>query len=583
MDATDRDDRPPDTRARDAEDRGAEILEDVAFEAVVVQRGSSRAARWRLAAVAAIALLVVGIGALGPRPDGTAFLDLTALFPRPSGSIGPDGSPIAPQPSPTSPPGTPLPAVSFLDPGAQVGPITLMTYENQQSRLILDPSTGSIVTLSDEFQAGLWVADDDGGTLCICRLSPSNAQGERVRIVAVSWDAVGRERSRAALIEYLAPDPVAYEPSPVGPSIALDVALSRDHATAIVGSAIRNTDSPVDRLDAFSVATGEALWSRVLAPNEGRGDHGEISVRLSPTDDRLIATILDTSVRDEMEWRRSSWLLALEGGSGASTPVGDPILVDDGPVAANSWCGGEGFATAERYVVVCSRWSPAGQTSTWVRLVSADDGAVIRDVPITDLGAAFGSAIVDSDTGNVYLWDPSGHRIVRIDANSGSTAIATFGLGSGSGVMGREVSIPLGDHRTDWTTLSSAFAWGAQSTVVGSRDGATLFALAVDDIPEPFRGPIPRSSGIWVFDAASLELLTIIPPAAVHDAISLTADGRHVLATGIPGLDEQARPSDWGSSISIFDARDGHLVARLGALAANNALGPSLVWPPPGR
>ena len=580
------------------DDIADDLADDIAFATVAIARDPTRAGRRPIVALGVVAALVVGLGLLGPQPDGRPLLDLKALLPGPSPSSR--ASPHASHPEPTRAPGTPLPVLAIFDPAAPTDPIAL----DGRSRLFLDPTTGAVSELSREFEVGLYIGTGDGGTLCICRLTPWNAVGEVARMVAVDWDAQGREQSRRFLVEHLGLDLPPGVQSRATAGVAVDVALSPDRSAVVVGSAIREQDGWVYRAEAFAVATGAALWSHVLAtrptsapspgaagspPPDGaepgtRRTIAEIIVRYAPSSDRVIVTIVDGFDSPEAIWHRSSWLVPITPGATGSAPVGgvgDPRLIDDRDVAPNSWCQGEGFATADRYVAVCTSWSPSGQVSTSVRVVDTD-GALIHDVPITESGGDFSPALVDVDVGIVYLWDPIGHRIARLDATSGETEIAAFGLGSAVAAMGRAATIPLGERRTAWRTLLPSL-WPTPVSLVGSRDGATLYAVGIDAIPEPFRGPIPKSTGIWVFDATTLELKTIFAPAATHDGVSMSADGRYLLATGLPGVDEEGRASDWGRSLSIYDAQRGRLVERLGDLAAHAGPVQTLAWPAPGE
>ncbi len=544
--------------------------------------------------VAAAAVMVVGVGLFGPQSDGRPIVDLSGLLPRPSVEARASPSPRQ-TPAPTPPPGTPLPALTVFEPGAPTSPIPIMSG----TRALLDPLTGQVRRLSEDFQVGLFVDDGAGGTLCICRASPWLAGREVATMVAVRWSSDGAEIGRQTLVEYMA----SQAPEYLGTAIIVDAALTRDRSAAIIATAALDGTTWTYRVEAFAVATGERLWAEQLAerpaielpvatpspapstpasPTPGNGPGyvvpdgarmiAGVSVRLSPTEDIVALTVIDGILEQETiaEWHRSSWRLPLEGAR-----AGSLLQVGDEPVAFNVWCQGEGFTSADRYVSVCATWSPSGSVSTFVRL-ALSDGTLIRDVPISDSGAAFGPPLVDAEAGVLYLWDPSARTIARVDLRSGETNAATFGSGFGTGGgYGSGDPLPVLDRRTTWIGLQSALEWWVQTPLVGSTDGAYLYATSLDW--DETSGQ-PSSTGIWVFDSATLDVVRIIPSAAIHDSISMTADGRHLLATGIPGLDEMGRASDWGQSLSIFDARDGRLLERLGDLGSPDV---SLVWPPP--
>ncbi|MEK6721288.1 MAG: hypothetical protein AABZ33_11555 [Chloroflexota bacterium] len=587
----------PDDRESRFEPTSESGTDEVRFSASSVGGQGRRGGPLVTFIVAAAAVTVVGIGLFGPQSDGRPTVDLTGLLPRPS--VTPTASP-SPRltPTPTPPPGTPLPALTVFESGGPTSLIPVMSG----TRALLDPLSGEVRRLSGDFQAGLFVNDGAGGTLCICRGSPWLEGREVATMVAVRWSSDGTEVGRHTLVEYTA----SAAPDYLGAAMIVDAALTRDRSTAILATAALDGDMWTYRVEAFAVATGERLWAELLAerlafelpvatpspapsapanptprsepgyvaPDGARMIAG-VSVRLSPTDDIVALTVIDGVLGQEVvaEWHRSSWRIALENaGRGALTRVEDVLVL------ASTWCQGEGFATTDRYVSVCATWSPSGAMSTFVRL-ARPDGSLIRDIPISDASTGFGPPLVDADAGVLYLWDPEARTLARVDLRSGETNAATFGSGFGTGGgYGSGDPLPVLDRRTTWIGLQSALEWWVQTPLVGSSDGAYLYATSLDW--DETSGP-PSSTGIWVFDSATLDVVRIIPSAATHDSISMTADGRHLLATGIAGLDEMGRASDWGQSLSIFDALDGRLLERLGDLRSGDGLGVSLVWPPP--
>ena len=548
--------------------------------------------------VAAAAVTVVGIGLFGPQSDGRPTVDLTGLLPRPS--VTPTAS-ASPRPTPSPAPGTPLPALTVFESGGPASLIPVMSG----TRALLDPLSGQVRRLSGDFHVGLFVNDGAGGTLCICRGSPWLEGREVATMVAVRWSSDGTEIGRQNLVEYTA----SAAPDYLGTAIVLDAVLTRDRGTAIIATAALDDGIWTYRVEAFVALTGDPLWSKVLArrsaideppieplatpersatptatptddpaPYEApRGARviAQVAVRLSPAEDLVAISVIDGTFRqqDVAEWHRTSWRVLLQ-----NARDNEPTRVEDVLVPANTWCQGEGFATMDRYVSVCATWSPSGAMSTFVRL-ARPDGSLIRDVPISDASAGFGPPLVDADAGVLYLWDPEARTLARVDLGSGETNAATFGSGFGTGGgYGSGDPLPVLDRRTTWIGLQSALEWWVQTPLVGSSDGAYLYATSLDW--DETSGQ-PSSTGIWVFDSATLDVVRIIPSAATHDSISMTADGRHLLATGIAGLDEMGRASDWGQSLSIFDALDGRLLERLGDLRSRDGLGVSLVWPPP--
>ncbi len=567
-------------------ERGSD--DEVRFARSIGSRRSSGVRGHVVLAVVA-GLVVVAIGVAGPRGDGGPPTDTSGLVPGPSGETVPPGTPVAspsslPVPTPYRPPATPLPRVeAFAERGiADPFPVVEVTQG------VLDPATGRFRHLSADFVDGAFVPDDAGGTVCICRTRPGDLDEEIERLFVVRWDATGTELERVPLADIRADRPRL----DAWRSIVLDIALTIDRRTVLVASATLAGDRWISSVDAYDIATAAPLWSRRLADRPLAGasspDRGRIvasvSARISPDGDLASVSVIDGffDAVGTPSWHRSVWRIPLADGI-----AGDPSLVVDEAQPADAWCQGESYATADRSLSVCAAWSRAGRVSTVVRLASGD-GTIMRDVPIGGHGIAFAPGLIDATAGALYLWDPTRHTLVRVDLATGDGRVVVHGSPRGRPVPGSAagggtagLDLALGDGLVTWVPLSSPLETWIQTPLVGSRDGRYLYAAGLDMREEGLRTAIARSTGIWVFEAATLELVRIIPPAATHDALSLTADGRYLLALGVAGLDEDGRPSDWATSVSIFDARTGALLQRFGDPAPQPYHGVSLVWPPP--
>jgi hypothetical protein len=71
-------------------------------------------------------------------------------------------------------------------------------------------------------------------------------------------------------------------------------------------------------------------------------------------------------------------------------------------------------------------------------------------------------------------------------------------------------------------------------------------------------GGIEGSAGVFVFEAARLELIATYPPTADFVSLAIGADGRFLYAAGLPGVDALGkRRGDQGASLTVFDTADG--------------------------
>jgi hypothetical protein len=119
----------------------------------------------------------------------------------------------------------------------------------------------------------------------------------------------------------------------------------------------------------------------------------------------------------------------------------------------------------------------------------------------------------------------------------------------------------------DWLAPAAAAKTFLDAGIVMSPDGRRVYAAGL--VAGAAAGPVAASSGILVFDAATLEPLDRWEPTAAFLSLAVSADGRSVYATGQAGFDAggTARPGQQ-ASITVFSATDGsvRLVAgRLGS------------------
>jgi hypothetical protein len=176
--------------------------------------------------------------------------------------------------------------------------------------------------------------------------------------------------------------------------------------------------------------------------------------------------------------------------------------------------------------------------------------------------------LVDSASGVVYRWSRYSHALARLDVRTGNVSSRTLG-GSADEIAAAQPAggtwpAASGDGRAAWAQLLPASSLG-HPRLVGSPDGSLLYAIGMRSTAgELSSGPLPASTGMWVFDAHSLALLARWPAAAMYDEVGLTPDGRFVLAAGLEGVTADGRLADWASSLTFHDARGGSIAEQIG-------------------
>ena len=135
---------------------------------------------------------------------------------------------------------------------------------------------------------------------------------------------------------------------------------------------------------------------------------------------------------------------------------------------------------------------------------------------------------------------------------------------TGDGITARADDGPLAAFGR-WLAPVVAAKSFLRSSVIVSPDGSRVYAIGVKasvDNPE-----VSGSAGVFVFDAATLQLIEIYQPTADFVSLAIGADGRFVYAAGMPGFDAVGRRrGDQGASITAFSTVDGAVRVVAGQL-----------------
>jgi hypothetical protein len=278
-------------------------------------------------------------------------------------------------------------------------------------------------------------------------------------------------------------------------------------------------------------------------------------VSAAPDGESVLVTVGLSEVRGE-QWlsRNAEWFVPIRDGKPrAPMPVpAEASLVPD------RWCLGRPiFVDSDLVAQVCNPATrPQPQGSFWSvrRLTTA--GASLGDWPIGAVGAD-GSAttgLVDRERRSVYLWDAFRHLVSRVDIDTGLTRENV--------VEDPAVTGDRGPSYRGW--------FGVEPGLVRSVDGTRLYAAGLTTET----GNAARSSGIWVFDADSLELLDHWSPRALLTSLAVSADGRFVYAAGAAGYDADGNENQrWRASLTVYNATTGEIAVLYGSIGEGQWIG----------
>ena len=86
------------------------------------------------------------------------------------------------------------------------------------------------------------------------------------------------------------------------------------------------------------------------------------------------------------------------------------------------------------------------------------------------------------------------------------------------------------------------------------------------------RGRWLGSTGIWVFDTETPQLVDRWDAAAPYSGLGLSRDDRWIYAISPGGADTDGNPSGWPPALSVHDARNGRLALQLADFSPDEPL-----------
>jgi hypothetical protein len=550
-------------------DREPEIV-DVATVRLGPSRRPGSAGARRPVSVVLVLIVAIAIPALafvGPRVEWRPEIDLALLRPSDVASPSPTRTP-RPTPAPVA---SPPPALTVGD-GERPGRIPI----DVGGLRFVDASTGRLTapvsTIHLDTDAAF--AAPGGGWWCVCFRREQVGQEETVDIEIRHLDRSAVETARFPIR--------TIHSSATPPSQDLytrfDVEVGPDGRTAYLVSAARSGGRWTVALESLDLASGSSL-DRVelgtldvptISPEEASQGYepwfGGPTLRLSPDGRRLVAGAWverPSPTGEPVPPDPVVWLIEVGGGAGSI----DRVAATTGALRdvyatcayALQWL------TNDSLLGAC--WQPGGNTAgPPVALMTYGlDGSVSATVGYTpDQTWWTSEPILDRANRVVYYWSPMGHLLDAIDLVTGHVDRVSVDPDVASASPPTRTG-----PRTDpeWVTFSSDYVPWSNPQLLAEPGGGRIFGIGLVEGPESqTRGGNFGSSGIWVFDAATLRLLDRWPAAAAYGAIRLTRDGRWMLAIGQQDADSAGNHTTWPISITVHDARDGRMALQAGNL-----------------
>jgi hypothetical protein len=547
-------------RAMDLRHQDEDVVVPLRLERVGGRAHGPRGRSTALVAVALVAFVGLGVGlsllSTDHQPVRLPPLVLAETTASPDSLATPATRTSPPStPSPV-PPATPLPALEIA--GDAVPTERRMVYGDGIE--VLDLASGSLTRPSLPRDGWMLPIGDDQ-VVCACLTGtperPDQASPSRT-IRFGRFDMTGRSIVERDVVSL---DGIVSIPNQ-SEGFALSNAISEDRRTLYLLTVARRPPMWWVDLDLIDVETGALLGARTIGrfPVDVDGVESEAppsaapdgtppdgvyawpgSLAPAPDGRTVMVSVQAVEWRDGTGTNRNrEWMVPIRGDR-----PGSPIRLGAGAALdPQDWCPtAPQFTDPSTAVEVCAKGSQIGTTGYYVRRLAADGtslGVVALDGINSNGGFVSMAVVRDSDA--ILVWDPMGHSLARVEVGDGHVATSVVGEADADPGTGRPRNGIV-----------------ATPALVLSPDGLRAYAVGT--------GPGGGTTGVWVFDARSLELAGHIGQRATLTSIAISADGRFVYAIGAPRYDANGNDNpSWQASVTIYDASDGSEQRLHGAL-----------------
>lgn len=534
--------------------------------------------RGRSGTVVAVVLVAFVVAALvlgraldtGPTPPRIA-----AVATEPAAATTATTSP-APVPS-LEPAVSPLPAREVI--GGRIPDERRLVSANGVQ--VLDLATGTLqATTRPLYDHMLPVGDDQ--LVCACSLSgiPIGETPVPPTVRFGRYDLTGKVLVQRDLLSLVGVVPVP----DITSGFNLTSTVSADQTTLYVLIAARRPPSWSIDLYAVSVETGKLLGHELLGrlpvsasepASPSPSPSGSGAQPADPTPDgiyvfvsSLVAAPGGGTLHADIGWvdlrkgewnnYEREWMVPLRDGRPRS-----PILIRANTDAPVDWCLGlPQFVDRRLLVQVCATARAEVPDATYVLRRITSDGKPLTDMPIAGFPVDRQYPTVtglDRGARALFIWDPVQHAIGRIDVDSGAVTTST---------------VPATRLPADSPSQGLLGIWPAPG-LVESPDGTRLYALGV----APAGGPAGRSTGVWVFDTRTLDVLGHWAPRALLTSLAVSADGTFVYAAGARGFDADGHEGPIAASVTVYDAATGEIQVLYGSVSPDAWINFFQTWP----
>ena len=506
------------------------------------------------AATAALALTV-----------GAALVAVVLTRPPAPGKTPPPSSETAPSGSPNTR-ATSLPKL-YVGDDAEPNPSILIMRDERGDFARVDLSTGSINgPLTGKSSSSALRPDGIGGFVCLCVEESGSIGGMPTDDIVTldRYDPRGKLSSSKAIEQFSGePDPrdeaifIPERPA----HVLTDISFSDDGRYGFVGWSTRAHPAWHSGVVVVDLATGKVA-SRLVLPDATDGEGNSRRVVNAP---RVVGAIGAGSVLIARAWYEWTPPASQEAMYTSENDVfrasyGDGTFADPRRIPTASDCGPSvtraGSLPDGGLWLACTN---GGSHLTVVRRLGADN-SLLDDIRVTgSSGVETDPTALSADGTKLFVWDPSSGTLTRVDPVSGEKT-------SGKGVASVEAG-PLAAFGSWLAPTAAAKSW-LHGGLALSPDGTRVYAIGVKGGVSDSESA--GSTGVFVFDAGTLEPITVWQPTADFISLAVSADGQLVFAAGLPGVDATgAHLIAQQASITVFNTADGSIRLIAGRLGGD--------------
>lgn len=503
-----------------------------------LRRGGSRIGR----ATAAAVTLSVGAALLGvllTRPSGPA----ANQSPSPTG----DGATASPAALPSQLP-------KLLLNGAAPSPSQLIVGIDNGFAMV-DLGTGMIGQTFASGQYGTVVRRAPSGSpYCLCIGGDRYASGSFTHMT-LTWnryDEAGAVIGSISIGDYTgAPDPRDTGNLEQSQHVALRVSYGSDESIAYVGWSLHAHPVWKSGLVVVNVSDGNVI-QRIDLPD--RMDGADL-VRIAADAPRVVGSLGAghlAIVRPTYQWSPPTGPNPSfrTGADTFDATVDGQTLSAFMALAAASDCSDAVTATGPRaeggFWLACTSYQSG--TTIIRRLDSV--GHVLGDTQVTGHGDFGGdpsaTAALSPDGSALFLWSPTESVLTRVDLTSGDTI-----EGTGATAAATNPLLAFGQ----WLTPTAQAKVLLSAGLAISPDGRRAYALGID--PNSAQGGGPLSTGVFVFDTATMTQVAHWDSIADLVSIAVSEDGAFVYVAGSPEFNGNGSVTLQFASITVFEAETG--------------------------